>query len=138
MTETDSIHFCVYGTPAAQGSKKHVGNGVMIESSKALKPWRESVKWAAREHGKSVAGAVRLRLTFTMVKPKSAPKKRVTLPDKKPDLDKLQRGVFDSLTQAGVIDDDARIVHVEASKVFPGEHELALDVPGVRIEIQRA
>ena len=37
----------VYGTPAPQGSKRHVGRGVMVESSKKVKPWREAVKQAA-------------------------------------------------------------------------------------------
>ena len=37
----------VYGTPAPQGSKRHVGHGVMVESSRRVKPWREDVKAAA-------------------------------------------------------------------------------------------
>ena len=43
------ITFEVYGQPAPQGSKRHVGGGRMIESSKAVAPWREAVKWAAIE-----------------------------------------------------------------------------------------
>ena len=37
----------VYGTPAPQGSKRHVGHGRMIEQSKRVKPWRNDVKAAA-------------------------------------------------------------------------------------------
>ena len=36
--------FTVHGLPAPQGSKRHVGKGVMVESSKYVKPWREAVK----------------------------------------------------------------------------------------------
>ena len=36
-----------YGQPAPQGSKRHVGKGVMVESSKKLRPWRQDVKAAA-------------------------------------------------------------------------------------------
>ena len=43
------VEFEVVGLPAAQGSKRHVGNGVMVESSKALKPWRSAVAEAARD-----------------------------------------------------------------------------------------
>lgn len=34
------LHFEIPGRPAAQGSKRHVGGGRMIEQSKYLKPWR--------------------------------------------------------------------------------------------------
>ena len=43
------IWFFVPGVPAPQGSKRHVGNGRMVESSKDLPAWRHSVGWKARE-----------------------------------------------------------------------------------------
>ena len=36
----------VLGTPAPQGSKRHVGRGIMVESSRLVGPWREAVKAA--------------------------------------------------------------------------------------------
>ena len=39
----------VYGVAAPQGSKRHVGNGVMIESSNRVRPWRQDVRFAALE-----------------------------------------------------------------------------------------
>ena len=36
----NDVSFNVIGIPGAQGSKRHVGNGVMVESSKKVKPWR--------------------------------------------------------------------------------------------------
>ena len=44
-----ALTITVHGTPAPQGSKRHVGNGVMVESSKKVKPWRQDVKHAALE-----------------------------------------------------------------------------------------
>ena len=44
-----SFSVIVYGTAAPQGSKRHVGNGVMLESSKRLRPWRQDVRFAALE-----------------------------------------------------------------------------------------
>ena len=41
------LRFTVHGLPAAQGSKRHVGRGVMVESSKRVKPWRQDVVAAA-------------------------------------------------------------------------------------------
>ena len=47
------ITITVYGMPGLQGSKRFVGTrggrGVMVESSAKVKPWREAVKFAARE-----------------------------------------------------------------------------------------
>ncbi len=132
----------VYGSPAPQGSKRFVGHagngrGIMIESSKAVKPWREAVKHAAREKWAGMfSGAVEIEITFTIQKPKSAPKSRVTYPDKKPDLSKLVRSTEDALTDAGVWEDDARVVSCLARKVFPGEHPKALATPGAFIEIR--
>jgi len=136
------ISLTVYGTPAPQGSKRHVGHGVMIESSKAVKPWREAVKWAVIEAGKPhVVGPVNIWMTFTLMKPKSAPKQRRTWPDRRPDLDKLVRSTLDGLVEAGIIEDDARVIHLTASKVFPSskydcsEHH-ALTSPGAMIQIE--
>jgi Holliday junction resolvase RusA-like endonuclease len=132
-------HITVFGSPAPQGSKRFVGmkngRGMMVESSKAVKPWREAVVWAARESGIKVAGAVTVAVIFTVPKPASAPKRRTTYPDRKPDIDKLIRSTFDALKTAGTIEDDARVIHLAASKVFPGEHPDALDVPGAVIRI---
>jgi len=131
----ESITITVYGTPGPQGSKRHVGNGRMVESRAKVKPWREAVIWAARGVGGKIPGPVGVDITFTLPKPKSAPKTKRTWPDRKPDIDKLVRSTFDALTSAGAIEDDARVVNVSAYKVFPGEGPDALDVPGCVIRL---
>jgi Holliday junction resolvase RusA-like endonuclease len=85
-----------------------------------------------------VAGAVSVEMTFTMPKPKSAPKTRRTWPATRPDLSKLVRSTEDALTDAGAWEDDARVVYCVASKVYPGEAVNALDKSGVVIRIQEA
>lgn len=138
------ITFEVYGLPAPQGSKRHVGGGRMIESSKAVKPWREAVKWAAREAmagpdgWAALDGPLLARMVFTLPKPKSAPKTRRTWADRKPDLSKLLRSTEDALTDAGLIADDARLVEFSRlAKVYPGEDVEALASPGCRITVER-
>jgi Holliday junction resolvase RusA-like endonuclease len=135
------IEFVVIGSPGPQGSKRHVGGGVMIESSAKVKPWREAVVWACREamrHSGRVDGPVIADMVFTLAKPKSAPKRRRTFPDRKPDISKLIRSTEDALTTAGAYEDDARIVkYGELEKVFPGEHPRSLDVPGAWIRIRQ-
>jgi len=134
----------VRGDPAPQGSKKFVGvrggRGVMVESSRRVKPWRQDVVAAACESysGPPLDGALALKMVFTLAKPTSAPKRRQTWPNKKPDVSKLARSTEDALVTAGIIADDARIVeYTRLAKVFPREDPDALDSPGVKIEIRR-
>lgn len=136
----------VYGLPAPQGSKKFMGvkggKGIMVESSKAVKPWREAVKWAAMSMcgqmpPPMILGPVTVEMIFTLPKPKSASRTRRTYPDKKPDLSKLIRSTEDALTDAGVWEDDARVIRTTATKVFPLEHPLALRSPGAVIQIEK-
>lgn len=136
------LRFVVYGTPAPQGSKRHVGGGRMIESSRKVKPWREDVKAAAERllevhavRPPPIDAPIRIRLVFTLPKPASAPKRRVTYPRRKPDIDKLIRSTFDALTSAGMWIDDSCAIEVQALKVFPGEHPESLASPGVRVEL---
>jgi Holliday junction resolvase RusA-like endonuclease len=139
------IELIVYGSPAPQGSKKFVGTtkagrGLMVESSKKVKPWRMDVKAAAEalraQHG-TIAGPLLVTMVFTLPKPASAPKKRRTWPDRKPDLSKLIRSTEDAISDAGLWEDDARVVEYErVAKVFPGEDPQALDAPGVLVHIQ--
>lgn len=135
------ITIIVRGLPAPQGSKRHVGNGVMIESSKKVKPWRQDVVAAAIQSRNGAApldGPLRARIVFTLPKPKSAPKRKRTYADRKPDLSKLLRSTEDALTTAGVIADDARIVEFERlAKVYPCEDREALDTPGAIIHVCR-
>lgn len=133
----------VHGLPAPQGSKRHVGRGIMIESSKSVKPWRIAVEYAVLEShpmGKRAdailfRGPVALDIVFCLPRPKSA--KRGAQPDKKPDIDKLQRSTFDALKTAGVYEDDSRVVRVSASKRYAGDAN-ALMVPGAMIFVEQA
>jgi Holliday junction resolvase RusA-like endonuclease len=130
----------VLGVPVPQGSMKSVGPGRMIHSNAAtLRPWRDTVAWQARaamaDAGltEPLEGPVEVHATFTLARPKSAPKARWA-PDKKPDIDKLLRGLLDACTAAGVWVDDAQVVTVVTSKVFP--HDGA--IPGVTFTVQPA
>ncbi len=114
--------FEVIGLPAAQGSKRHVGNGVMVEMAKGHKPWRAAVAAAARDAapGAPLTGPLILEVDFRFAMPKSRPSAvrsagwgpKTTAPD----LDKLVRAVGDALIEGGLIHDDALICAVAASK----------------------
>ena len=118
--------FRAYGRPAAQGSKRYLGNGRFVEASKYLKPWRETLTtaiWAAQEKHKEETGdyarftePVIVEAVFLMAKPKSVAR---LWPGIAPDADKLQRALGDSLeTDTGLLESDSLIVRWEASKVY--------------------
>jgi crossover junction endodeoxyribonuclease RusA len=129
---TATLRFRVVGEPGPQGSKRHVGKGVMVESSAKVKPWRQDVvaaaETAAAEQDWQAPPVVRAVAVFSFRRPKShygtgrnAAVLKSTAPhwhNQKPDVDKLCRSTFDALTTAGVIGDDCRIAHVDASKVW--------------------
>jgi Holliday junction resolvase RusA-like endonuclease len=146
-----SVEIRVVGLPAPQGSKRLIGHtkagrGILVESSARVKPWREAVKYAVLEAFNPggypreccINGPVDVEMIFTLPKPRSAPRRRRTWPDKKPDVDKICRSTADALVEAGAIEDDARIVRLLAEKVFPGEHPDALGVPGAVIRIRES
>lgn len=131
-----TIVIVVYGTPAPQGSKSFKGlakNGkaILAESSKKVRPWRQDVKLEAQRLRADLGLPVLdepllVRMTFTLPKPVSAPKRRRVYPSKLPDLSKLVRST-----------EDARVVECTAAKRYPGEGADALDAPGCVIEIRR-
>lgn len=110
----------VVGTPAPQGSKRHVGNGRLVESSKALAPWREAVALqvgAARNLSgiATITGPARVTLTFLMKRPIHP---KFPVPAVRPDIDKLIRSTCDALTTCGALTDDALIVELRANEVY--------------------
>ena len=136
-TSEQVLSVWVAGRPAAQGSKKHIGNGRMIEQSKYVKPWREQIVAAFLEQPYTVraqwpiGGEVHVRLSFIMPRPVSTPKRSTPPAVKKPDLDKLARAAFDAITQSGAWADDSQATKLHASKRIAEIGES----PGVRIDI---
>ena len=129
---TATLRFRVTGEPGAQGSKRHVGNGIMVESSKKVAPWRQDVVTAAEkamaEQGWQPLPQVRAVIVFGFRRPKShyrTGRFSTVLRDdapywhsNKPDGDKLARSTLDALTTSGVIGDDCQVVQLLADKIW--------------------
>lgn len=129
----------VRGTPAPQGSKRHIGNGRMIEMSKAVGPWREAVRAeTARTCSLPLDGPLRVQLVFSIRRPRShyrTGKNNWLLkpgapawPAARPDIDKLARAVLDGLTMGGAWKDDGQVAWLATVKQW-GD-------PGCRITIE--
>lgn len=133
------IEFRVYGTPAPQGSKTAFvrgGKAVVVDGSSStgrqkLSSWRAEVAREAQNvaSGELLEGPLRVEINFVMPKPKSAPKNKMFC-DKKPDIDKLVRSTFDSMTNV-LYRDDSQVASIKATKVYASPEE----PPGARIVI---
>lgn len=140
----------VRGSPVPQGSIRSLGKGrpSVHSNAKRLKPWREQVqgaiedamqenreRWPAVSGPYPLLGPVAVDVTFTMLKPKSAPKRRRTFPITRPDGDKLLRSVFDAMQAAGLIKDDSQVIDWHGRKVYPDEAPQSLPVPGLYLSV---
>lgn len=134
-----SIEIIIPGIPAPQGSKRHVGNGILVESSQRLKPWRAdaiaAIQAAATRHKFqqiTTSAVLEARFYFPFLKSHytskgairpeawSAPKATA------PDLDKLLRAACDALTQSGLIRDDSIITRIHCWKCYSDRPETYL------------
>lgn len=138
----------VYGAPAPQGSKsakrnRHTGRIQLVESSRAVGPWREHVVAAAlraRPRGwKPITEPVAVEMVFTLTRPRShfgtgrnaavVRPSSPALPASVPDLSKLARSTEDALTTAAVYRDDALVVEYRRLvKRYHTDHGLVPDV----------
>lgn len=122
------IEFEVPGKPRPQGSKRHVGNGRMIESSQYVAAWRELVAVMAHQAMKqqgvlpfSKGDPVCLSVDLFFARPKCQFKKSGLKPDaplmhtQKPDVDKVARAVLDALTGI-VFADDSQVIRLAIVK----------------------
>lgn len=136
----NALTVTVLGSPVPQGSMRSLGPRRMVHSNaEKLRPWRDLVAWHLRQEMTAAGMAepwdepVVVTVTFVLSRPASAPRRRWA-PDRKPDIDKLLRAALDALTASGVVADDARVVHVQMSKVY-GQPQMVLTVgPAVRGE----
>lgn len=142
---TELLHAIIPGTPQQQGSKRTFKTGHVVEDNPRLKPWRADamiyLRHAAEAYDAAttpITGAVHVWALFCYGRPAShfgtgrnrnrlkpsAPHWKQTPPD----LDKLERALGDALTQAGILRDDALIVHWDTSKIWA-------DVPYTEVRI---
>lgn len=136
----NKLQFRVTGLPVPVGSytprqRKDGSLFLLRMNSSGAKAWRRAVlaaatdaialtKWPKQDDSANYT----ISLSFLLPKPKSVKRAQPTV---KPDIDKLCRGTLDALTQAGAIDDDARVTQLIACKTYaaPGEQ------PGAAITI---
>ncbi len=143
---TEPLSFFVPGRVVPQGSKRHVGNGRMVEAAKGLRDWRHAVTdaaWTYRLERPTITGPVRVELDFVLTRPAShygtgrnADRVKPTAPPwptTKPAVDKLARAVLDAVTASGIWRDDSQVIRLDALKTYVTEMS---PTPGVLVQIK--
>jgi crossover junction endodeoxyribonuclease RusA len=141
VTPLRAFELVVPGTPEPGGSKRHVGNGRIVDANPKVNQWRQLVGYHAlhqRNNRPLLEGPLQLTVRFYLARPKnhygtgrniakirpSAP----AYPTTRPDTTKLIRAVEDAMT--GVLyHDDAQIVRQSAIRLYG-------DPPRVEIQVQ--
>lgn len=136
------VELRIRGLPAPQGSKKHVGRGILVESSTKVKPWRtDIVTQSWEQYGKDpLTGPLEMEIIFWFPRPQThyrviGGELSNVIKDNKPthttscsdgDLDKVVRSTLDGLSaKAGgcVIQDDSLVVKLSCEKRYVTEAE---------------
>ena len=111
----------VSGDPASQGSHSVIHGRIVQVNSAKHKRWRNAVSFAALDlvgpDFEPLDEPLELSVIFYLPRPKSVTR---DFPAVMPDVDKLLRAVFDSLS--GIIYvDDSRIITATAQKRYAGD-----------------
>jgi Holliday junction resolvase RusA-like endonuclease len=114
-----SLTFDVRGEPASQGSHT-VYNGRIVQVNSAKhKKWRNAVTFAAMDligpDWEPLDEALEVSVIFYLTRGKTVQRETPTV---SPDVDKLVRSIFDSLTDSKLIADDSRIIRLHAEKRY--------------------
>lgn len=116
VSEPQAVRFTVHGAAQPKGNMRGFvvnGHAIVTEGkTSSSKSWQRLVADEAQRHapaGGPLDGPLVADVVFYLPRPASEPATLATLPDRKPDLDKLLRGLLDSLRNV-IITDDARIV----------------------------
>lgn len=128
------LTFRVPGVPLSKGSWRTMphavtGRQISLPDNPKLNVWQNRIALVAQTEwsGAPIDEAVYIELLFDFVRPKSVSAKKRQYPSVTPDLDKLERGVFDAL-EGIVYTQDSRIVSSAANKRYA-------DTPGVTITV---
>lgn len=140
-----TLTFTVYGEAQPQGSMKgFVPKGwrhaVVTSDNPNLKAWRQLVAQRAQQaiaalpedERRLLEEGVRVRIAFYLPRPKSVSVRR-TAHTVRPDIDKLARACFDSMS-AVVFRDDSQVIELIAGKFYAP----AGTVPRVEIRVEPA
>lgn len=132
------VEFTIEGTPRPQGSKRHVGNGIMLEESKYVANWRAFAKLKATQlncQRIEKPQAIEVRAVFYFDRPKKHYRANGQLRDdaptfhtSKPDGEKLMRALLDAITGVCFHDDSQVARQVIEKRYGNARSEVSLSI----------
>ena len=138
------IDFIVLSRAAPQGSKRHLGNGIMVESCKRVKPFRSDVRDSALEATPidwDLGLEYHLKIDFHFRRPASHLTSKGALTKRAPlyptsrtvgDVDKLCRACLDSLTGICYYD-DSQVIDITARKRYFERDQVILSLTPINV-----
>lgn len=119
------------GTPASKGSYRPItgrsrltGKPVtrLIPMDRKERPWRDHVRDTILTTRTTTTiphnAAITVETTFYLPRPKTIPPHKRKHPTVKPDIDKLQRALYDAITETHIWHDDCQITDVISHKRY--------------------
>lgn len=128
--EPFSFSLFIPGIPASKGSYRPItgrsrttGKPVtrLIPMDKKERPWRDHVRDTILSHEHPTIphdSYVTVETTFYLPRPKTIPPHKRKHPTVKPDIDKLQRALYDAITETHIWHDDCQITDVISHKRY--------------------
>lgn len=128
--EPSSFSLFIPGTPASKGSYRPItgrsrttGKPVtrLIPMDKKERPWRDHVRDTILSHKHPTIppnSYIKIETTFYLPRPKTIPPHKRKHPTVKPDIDKLQRALYDAITETHIWHDDRQITDVTSHKRY--------------------
>jgi Holliday junction resolvase RusA-like endonuclease len=118
--------FTIYGIPRPQQRARHVKNK-RTEQYFVYSP-KDNNKEASKQlliHKPKIPlfGAIKMTITFYLLRPKSIPIHKRRFPTPKPDLTNLERFFEDEMTKLGYYNDDAYICEKHSRKLYADNQE---------------
>ena len=133
------IDIFIKGTPKAQPRAKATtwGGKTRMYTPGSAKDWKECIKADLHPFwNMKLSGPIKICLIFTLPRPKRLMRKKDPfhrIPHtSKPDIDNLEKAVFDAITDCGVWVDDSNVYSSNVHKYYSGKQEF----PGVGIIIE--
>lgn len=139
-----NVEFFVAGVPRTKGSSHSFYNPktksvVFQHDNQHLKAWQSMVGFTAKQKGcKPTLGPISVTILYILPRPKghfgtrgNVKSTSPVLPIGKPDIDKLERAILDSLTGV-VYHDDSQVVKVSQEKIYTSAPN---DQPGARVRV---
>ncbi len=126
-----NLEMFIDGDPKAQPRAKATrrGNFIRMYTPGSAASWKALIESACRASGRKYSGPLHIRADFFFPRPKST--KKAVWHWQKPDVDNLEKAVFDAMKDAGMLSDDCIVCSSSTTKRWQIDGKV-----GVKLQIE--